>query len=126
MKAEKVPKYMDEVAEKIEDPQATILQLQDEVQEEMAAALGRTGYKLLDALKQLEEAQAELNEHLAESKGKENESQLAEFVNKYNSCREAAVSARWELLIHRQAVGFRFQNQKYVETKYPIPPRFKL
>ena len=71
MKAEKAPKYMDKVAEKIEDPQATILQLQDEVQEEMAAALGRTGYKLLDALKQLEEAQAELNEHLAESKGKE-------------------------------------------------------
>jgi len=39
----------------------------------------------------------------------------------YNRHRASALQARWELIVHRQAVGFTVNNHGYVLESYPIP-----
>lgn len=41
--------------------------------------------------------------------------------HKYNDARERAIKARWELLVHRQAVGFTVGNHSYVHNAFRIP-----
>ena len=47
------------------------------------------------------------------------------LVEEFNSARDAAYDARQDLIIQRQAVGFRLENYKLVHQRYPIPPRRK-
>ena len=43
------------------------------------------------------------------------------FAHRYNEARERAITARWELLVHRQAVGFTVGNHAYVHNAFRIP-----
>ena len=43
------------------------------------------------------------------------------LIDLFNEVRELALQAREDLIIHRQAVGFTFQNQKLVEDEFPLP-----
>jgi len=47
--------------------------------------------------------------------------EICEVVDKYNMHRKACVHARWELIVHRQAIGFIVNNHKFVHDKFPIP-----
>jgi hypothetical protein len=42
-------------------------------------------------------------------------------ANRHNEARERAIKARWELLVHRQAVGFTVENHSYVHNAFRIP-----
>ena len=44
-----------------------------------------------------------------------------DFAHRYNDARERALKARWELLVHRQAVGFTVGNHAYVMNAFRIP-----
>ena len=87
--------------------------LEKEIASEMAAALGRTEEKLLVALVELEVAGKKL---AAASAGAR-----PALVDEFNALRKIALDRRWELEIHREAIGI-LQN-KVLVTMYPIPER---
>ena len=94
-----------------------VAKIEEEIQEEMAKALGITGSKCKYFFKVLEDAN---------SRCEELENQDASFderlraVQEYNQLREMAENARTELVIHRQAIGFSWRNQKLVEEEFPL------
>lgn len=45
---------------------------------------------------------------------------LLQHSQQHNLYRKDCVQARWELIVHRQAVGFIVGNHKYVTEKFPI------
>jgi hypothetical protein len=87
--------------------------LERELVEEMAYALRRSTEKLEHALRDLTLAET----RIASAEGPER----AECIAAYDRQRERALRARWELSIHREALGFR--RPREVESTYPIPPR---
>ena len=42
-------------------------------------------------------------------------------VKEFNEVRQFAENARTELIIHRQAIGLTWRNQKIVEEEFPLP-----
>ncbi len=87
--------------------------IEREIVEEMAYALGRAEDKVNAALLELDVAARAVDTADDEAR----HAAVAEF----NALREAAITARWELLIHRESLGFR-QNDM-LPTYYPIPPK---
>jgi hypothetical protein len=89
-------------------------QLEKEIIREMAEALGRSGEKVDVALLRLEVTGCAL---AAATDPSERDRLAAEF----NALRKAALQARHELRIHREAVGIR--RNECLDAQYPIPPR---
>jgi hypothetical protein len=52
--------------------------------------------------------------------------QLHASVERYNVLRQSALTARWELMVQRQAAGFLVHNHAYVTQHYPIPAALPL
>jgi hypothetical protein len=51
-----------------------------------------------------------------------NHPDILQSAQAYNQYRQQALQARWELTVHRQAIGFIVNNHNYVTEHYPIPP----
>ena len=105
--------YLDRLRSRMDVEQAHAT-LEQEIVAEIAAALGRTAAKLDHALLRLELAGRDL-EGLADAEAR------ATGAARFETLRQEALQARHELLIHREAVGFR--RNDLLETLYPIPPR---
>jgi hypothetical protein len=105
--------YLDRLRSRIDVEQAQT-ELEQEIRYEMACALGRAEEKLNLALLRLELAHAEIEAAgtLAERK---------RLVRSYNQLRERAVQARFDFMVHREAVGIR--RNDVLESLYPIPKR---
>src|SRR5262245_15328366 len=103
--------YLDRLRARV-DPEQSQNDLERELVQEMAAALGRAEDKVNAALLRLELAAHALD---ATPDGPERPARLAD----YHQRRDEALRARHELLIHREAVGFR-QNRGLNEL-YPVP-----
>lgn len=95
-------------------------ELEKEILQEMAAALGRAEDKLNLALLRLQLIERELESLPPRGAGVD----LRERVEGYNAQREVASRCLWELTIHREALGFR--RNEILERLYPIPPRRRL
>jgi len=54
------------------------------------------------------------------------QAKLIHIIKTYNKHRNDAQKSRWELTVHRQAVGFIVNNHKFVQDKFPIPPPLDL
>jgi hypothetical protein len=89
-------------------------QLEREIIREMAAALGRAGEKVDVALLRLDVAAKELAAATTPD-------ERARLAARFNTLRSAALTARHELRIHREAVGIR--RNDVLDREYPIPPR---
>jgi len=105
--------YLERLRARVDTAQAQA-DLERELVQEMATALGRTEEKVNAALLRLELAGRDLDQASA---GPEREACLARF----HALRDAALAARHELAIHREAVGFR--RNAILELLYPIPGR---
>jgi hypothetical protein len=103
--------YLDRLQQRL-DVEAAHEVLEQEIVAEMAAALGRSAAKVDLALLQLEVAGRELE-------AAEDADERARLVVRFNVLRAAALRARHELAIHREAVGFRRNHE--LERLYPIP-----
>ena len=44
----------------------------------------------------------------------------------FNDVRTLARESRRDLIIHRQAAGFTFQNHRIVESEFPLPPKLPI
>jgi len=105
--------YLDRLRSRLDVEQAQAT-LEQEIVAEIAAALGRTAAKLDHALLRLELAGRALDA------ATEPDARAA-CAARFEECRQEALRARHELLIHREAVGIR--RNDVLETLYPIPPR---
>lgn len=107
--------YLDRLRARL-DPGRAQLELETEIRAEIAAALGRAEDKVNVALLRLELAQRRL---ATEPPGPERRRLVAAF----DALRDEALHARWELLVHREAVGFR--RNAILNELYPVPPRMR-
>ena len=105
--------YADRLRRRLNVAQAQ-QQLETEIVQEMAAALGRAGEKVDLAMLHLELAGREADR--AESPLERRRRVVA-----FNQARAEALRARHELLIHREAIGIR--SNRVLESMYPIPPK---
>ncbi len=107
--------YLDRLRRKLDVEQAH-RELEKEILQEMAAALGRAEDKVNLALLQLQVLEREL-----ENAGCCAPEERVDRVDAYNAQREVARRRLWELTIHREALGFR--RNEILHRFYPIPPR---
>jgi hypothetical protein len=103
--------YLDRLEQRL-DVEAAHEVLEQEIVAEMAAALGRSAAKVDLALLHLELAGRDVD-------AATDAVERARLVARFNTLRAEALRARHELAIHREAVGFR-RNQE-LERFYPIP-----
>ncbi len=104
--------YLDRLRQRLDVEQAHAT-LEQEIVQEIAAALGRTAAKLDYALLRLELAARELDAAVTDD-------ERAARTEVVEARRTEALRARHELLIHREAVGIR--RNDILEQVYPIPP----
>jgi hypothetical protein len=113
-------KYLARVTARV-TPEQQLENLELEIVQEMAGALGRSEDRINLALAELELLLARAQKARREQDGG---SALASAIDAFNRQRLVAQSRVRELLIHREALGFR-RNQMLSEL-YPIPPRLTL
>lgn len=125
--------YLDRLQERLPGRAATAArreaaqrQLELEIAEEMASALGRAEDKINVSLLKLELLGLDLDA-LETMRADDDYSQqtlddaLDQKLRAFEQERQHAVKALWELQVHREALGFR-RNQMLAEL-YPIPKR---
>jgi hypothetical protein len=108
-------RYLARVAARV-TPEDRLETLEVEIAQEMAGALGRTEDRLNLALAELELCQAR---HQRAVRAEAPASEQAALVAQFNAQRRVAQERLRELLIQREAMGFR-RNQILNEL-YPIP-----
>ncbi len=108
--------YLDRVRSEVVDPGLQIKTIEDELCAAIGKALGRQGEKVQSAIREMKEARGQYLEclHAQAYEG------ALESVHRHNNARTRAIKARWELLVHRQAVGFTVDNHTVVHTTFPI------
>ena len=106
-------KYLNRLAERIPALREH-RSVEHEIMEEMAYALGQASDKVNVELLELDV----LDHKIAEAADPDRRSRL---IESFNRKREAAKRARWELKVHREALGF-LRNDE-LEDIYPIPPK---
>jgi hypothetical protein len=85
---------------------------QEEILEEMAKALGHSGYQLESVLNQLKELEALMDQ----ARGIEEYNSL---VDKFNELHNLALIRREMLVIHREAI--KVFKHSFIDVFYPIP-----
>eukprot|EP00924_Labyrinthula_sp_SR-Ha-C_P013495 snap_masked-scaffold_5-processed-gene-4.14-mRNA-1 protein AED:1.00 eAED:1.00 QI:0/0/0/0/1/1/2/0/217 len=120
-------KYMGQVEDKTSGPASALKLLEDELVEEVAASLGRSGDKLKLSFQEMHEAHNEVLEFLNSNdlNCPVIKRELNVLIGKYSTKRSQAEVARWELIIHRQSIGFRYKNVEIIEKTYPLLPILK-
>ena len=112
-------KYLDRVLARV-SPDDQLETLQAELAQEIAQALGRSEDKVNVALAELELHRARYERAVREN-APVNERQG--YAQAFNAQRVVAQAKLRDLLIHREAIGFR-RNQM-LNDLYPIPPKLK-
>jgi hypothetical protein len=112
-------KYLARVLERVSQEQQ-LDNLRNEIAREIAQALGRSEDRVNLALAELELLRARYERARAAG---EPESELKALVRAHDAQRAVAKARLHELLIHREAIGFR-RNQLLYEL-YPIPLRLE-
>ena len=97
-------------------PSTSIASLEREIASEIAYSLGRAAEKLEAALSQAQSTLAEL-----EAAHPDAESRPA-LIHRYNDERSVAERRLRDLLIQREALGFRRHAE--LHERYPLPPRW--
>jgi hypothetical protein len=108
-------RYIARIAARV-TPEEKLENLQTEIMQEIAGALGRTEDRLNLALAELELLGAR-HARTADTAARR------ELARAYNAQREVARARLQDLLIHREAAGFR-RNQMLAEL-FPIPPAIR-
>ncbi|GKY91919.1 hypothetical protein MPSEU_000163500 [Mayamaea pseudoterrestris] len=120
--------YIQEIRSAVHDSPTMHLQsLAHELQSAIGGALGKQGRKVVSAIRVLEE-QLQKYHQLVEQVNDERDSvstetltELRNCIQAYNTARKQALTARWELMVHRQAAGFVVNNHSIVSETFPIP-----
>ena len=115
-KTDMTNQYLDKVRAEVVDPALQIKTIEDELCGAIGKALGKQGDKVLIAIRKMKEEQIQYIEHI----NNQSYEQALQSALSYNEARKDAIKARWELLVHRQAVGFTVDNHSVVHSTFPI------
>jgi hypothetical protein len=88
------------------DPSLHIKTIEDELKGTIGKALGKQGDKVNMFLRAMEKEKQTYLKLLEEEKRDSSDPAVVEAVKKFNFYRKKGIQARWELIVHRQAVGF--------------------
>lgn len=108
--------YLERVRSEVVDPSLHLKTIEDELCGAIGKALGRQGEKVSFAICEMKEAH---KNYLACIDTQSYDGAL-QYSYLHNDARKRAVQARWELLVHRQAVGFTVDNHSVVHKMFPI------
>lgn len=142
--------YMDHIRD-LHDPSLHLKTIEDELKGTIGKALRRQADKILTSVRCMEQEHKRLIElmerhgattHNGNSTSRNDEDDhdddddvcvfiddhpdVTQCAEKYNEYRKEAIQRRWELIVHRQAVGFIVENHKVVMETFPIPPAIKI
>ncbi len=95
------------------NPAQAVADIEREIHQEIASSLGRSE-------ENLERALLDVDVVLHRMRGATGDD-LARFERDYEAARQVALRRRWELEVHREAVGFR--NHAALDRLHPMPPR---
>ena len=95
------------------DPILHVKSMEDELMGTMGAALGKQADKITQHLQQMDIQKTKYDDLCQQTEPCL--LKLKEIAIQHNEFREAAKTARWELLVHRQAVGFIINNHNVGE-----------
>jgi hypothetical protein len=118
--------YLEHIRD-VHDPSMHLKTIEDELKGTIGKALGKQGEKIL-MYTRLMHQERQIYEDLLEQKYNANseqqekriDAQLLKHAQQHNLYRKDCLHARWELIVHRQAVGFIVGNHKYVTEKFPV------
>ena len=108
--------YLDKIRAETVDPALQLKTIEDELCGAIGKALGKQGDKVLFAIRNMVEEYENYNNCIESRRFNE----ALEFARRHNEARKRALKARWELLVHRQAVGFTVDNHTVVHETFPI------
>eukprot|EP00526_Cylindrotheca_closterium_P020723 CAMPEP_0113636756 /NCGR_PEP_ID=MMETSP0017_2-20120614/19196_1 /TAXON_ID=2856 /ORGANISM="Cylindrotheca closterium" /LENGTH=205 /DNA_ID=CAMNT_0000547665 /DNA_START=43 /DNA_END=657 /DNA_ORIENTATION=- /assembly_acc=CAM_ASM_000147 len=113
--------YLEHIRD-IHDPSLHLKTIEDELKGTIGKALGKQAQKIVAALRQMNDEYSKYEALLEdEERGYDMRSpEVVEIAKKYNFYRKQAEQFRWELIVHRQAVGFTVGNHKYIMETFPI------
>jgi hypothetical protein len=98
--------------------------LEKEILQEIAEALGNSGARLEEILIELNEISSEIEKKekfiMINGASEEDRRDLLQMIERFNSTRKIAIERFRNLIIHREAVGFRKHDHMF--SKYHIPP----
>ncbi|CAB9505922.1 expressed unknown protein [Seminavis robusta] len=114
-------KYLEHIRD-VHDPSMHIKTIEDEIRGTMGKALGKQGDKILRALRSMQQELDQYHALIDQQNHSLSSPAVLKHAQQYNLYREQAKTARWELIVHRQAVGFIVNNHSFVSNKYPISP----
>lgn len=98
------------------DPALQIKTIEDELCGAIGKALGKQGEKVLFAIREMQE---EHSRYIDSINNAAHDDAIQSAI-RYNKARKRGINARWELLVHRQAVGFTVDNHSVVHKTFPI------
>ena len=113
--------YVDTIR-KTHDPAMHLKTIEDELRGTMGKALGKQGEKILRFVRAMGQERQRYDELLEKVDTPLASKEVKNTVERYNELRKEAIKARWELLVHRQAVGFIVDNHNTVARHFPIGP----
>ena len=116
---DKSNEYLDTIRQTT-DPGLHLKTIEDELRGTMGKALGKQGEKILRFVRSMAQERLRYDELLEKGATEINPKDLKKTAERYNELRKEAMKARWELLVHRQAVGFIVDNHNTVARHFPI------
>ena len=118
--------YMDHIRD-MHDPSRHIKTIEDELKGTIGKALGKQAEKILVSIRCMDQEHKRYMELLdlhnanSSSGNDTDHPDIRKCAEAYNEYRKEAIHRRWELIVHRQAVGFIVGNHQFVMEKFPIP-----
>jgi hypothetical protein len=100
------------------DPSLHVKTIEDELKGTIGKALGKQGEKVRTYLKAMDQERQRYELLLQDHQI--TDPKVIATAKQYNEHRRKCLHARWELMVHRQAVGFIVGNHKYVVETFPI------
>jgi len=113
--------YLDTIR-KTHDPAMHVKTIEDELRGTMGKALGKQGEKVLRFVRAMAQERQRYDELLKKGDTPLDSKDVIKTAERYNELRKEAIKARWELLVHRQAVGFIVDNHNTIARHFPIGP----
>ena len=90
--------------------------VEHEIAQEKAFSLGRTGARLEELLRELDELAVAAARAASAA-------ERARRIEAYNACRQRAADAYYALTVQREAMGIK--HHEMLAAWYPIPPKLK-
>ena len=102
----------------VHDPSQHLKTIEDELKGTIGKALGKQAHKV-QLYAQLMDQERQKYEDLLQHETPD-VVQLQDHAQTHNQWRQDCLQARWELIVHRQAVGFTVGNHKFVMENFPV------